>query len=241
MAFQDFEPIFAQPKLEWKPPPHTSSPPLRPFLFHAHAPHSSHLVIHVTDFHSDTWEAHLSVSSLEDIMDIIGIGGSWSEFADYFVNSLKSEDLKLLLEPNSNSDGVSSAKLIAQKSKGMPLITIPLTKLVGSSACEAVSNLSLSLFQAFKSIKCSLLDVQERSVQASEKERSETIPLDRRQKFQKISDSEKAGVSNNGAQNSPDKQKARDTGTTKLKNRVMPAHRRTKVRGALLRDSDPES
>jgi len=128
MAFQDFEPIFAQPKLEWKPPPHTSSPPLRPFLFHAHAPHSSHLVIHVTDFHSDTWEAHLSVSSLEDIvsilnhpslhfvkdhnfylpspqMDIIGIGGSWSEFADYFVNSLKSEDLKLLLEPNSNSDG----------------------------------------------------------------------------------------------------------------------------------------
>lgn len=38
-------------------------------------------------------------------MDIIGIGGSWSEFANYFVNSLKSEDLKLVLEPNSNSDG----------------------------------------------------------------------------------------------------------------------------------------
>jgi len=38
-------------------------------------------------------------------MDIIGIGGSWSEFADYFVNSLKSQDLKLVLEPNSNSDG----------------------------------------------------------------------------------------------------------------------------------------
>jgi hypothetical protein len=37
--------------------------------------------------------------------DIIGIGGSWSEFADYFVNSLKSEDLKLVLETNSNSDG----------------------------------------------------------------------------------------------------------------------------------------
>nr|AFK48599.1 unknown [Medicago truncatula] len=128
----------------------------------------------------------------------------------------------------------------------MPLITIPLTKLVDSSASEAVSNLSLSLFKAFRSTKCSLVDVQERSVQltnmmASEKERNETIPLDRRQKFQKISDSEKAGVSNNGAQNSPDKQKARDTGTTKVKNRVMPAHRRTKVRGALLRDSDPES
>lgn len=246
MAFQDFEPIFAELKLEWKPPHTCQSHPSRPFLFHVHAPDSSHLVIHVTDFHSDTWEAHLSVSSLEDIMDIIGIGGSWSEFADYFVNSLKSEDLKLVLEPNSNSDGVSSAKLIAQKSKGMPLITIPLTKLVDSSASEAVSNLSLSLFKAFKTIKCSLVDVQERSVQltnmmASEKERNETIPLDRRQKFQKISDSEKAGVSNNGAQNSPDKQKSRDTGTTKVKNRVMPAHRRTKVRGALLRDCDPES
>jgi hypothetical protein len=54
--------------------------------------------------------------------------------------------------------GVSSAKLIAQKSKGMPLITIPLTKLVDSGASEAVSNLSLSLFKAFKSIKCSLGD-----------------------------------------------------------------------------------
>jgi hypothetical protein len=67
MAFQDFEPIFAEPKLEWKP--HTSSSSsLRPFLFHAYAPHSSHLIIHVTDFHSDTWEANLSVSLLEDIV-----------------------------------------------------------------------------------------------------------------------------------------------------------------------------
>ncbi|KAL5053255.1 hypothetical protein RYX36_033937 [Vicia faba] len=243
MAFQPFEPIFAEPKLEWKT--HTCSP-LRPFLFHAYAPDSSHLVIHVTDFHSHTWEAHLSVSLLEDIRDIIGIGGSWSEFIDYFVTSLKSEDLKLVLEAGSSSDGVSSAKLIAQKSKGMPLITIPLTKLVDSGASEAVSNLSLGLFKAFKSIKCSLVDVQERSVQlanmmAAEKERNETIPLDRRQKFQKISDSDKAGVSNNGAQNSPGKQTARDTGTAKAKNRAMPAYRRAKVRGAVLRDSDPES
>jgi len=89
---------------------------LHPFLFHARAPHCSHLVIHVTDFHSDTWEAHLSVSSFKDIvsilslnhphlfilwswvsnyyfylpslqMDVIGIGGSWAEFADYFVKA----------------------------------------------------------------------------------------------------------------------------------------------------------
>ncbi|XP_058760702.1 uncharacterized protein LOC131634034 [Vicia villosa] len=102
MAFQNFEPIFVEPKLELKP--HTS-PHLRHFLFHAYAPDSSHLLIHVTDFHSHTWEAHLSVSLLEDIRDIIGIGGSWLEFIDYFVTSLKSEDLKLVLEADSNSDG----------------------------------------------------------------------------------------------------------------------------------------
>lgn len=54
--------------------------------------------------------------------------------------------------------GVSSAKLVAQKSKGMPRITIPLTKLVDASASEAMSNLSLSLFKAFKNIKCSLVE-----------------------------------------------------------------------------------
>ena len=37
--------------------------------------------------------------------DIVGIGGSWSDFADYFLTSLKSQDLKLVLEPDSNSDG----------------------------------------------------------------------------------------------------------------------------------------
>ena len=37
--------------------------------------------------------------------DIVGIGGSWSGFADYFLTSLKSQDLKLVLEPDSNSDG----------------------------------------------------------------------------------------------------------------------------------------
>lgn len=67
MAFQDFDPIFGEPKVECAP---HSSCQLRSFLFHAYAPDSSHLVIHVTDFHSDTWEAHLSLSLLEDIVSI---------------------------------------------------------------------------------------------------------------------------------------------------------------------------
>jgi hypothetical protein len=52
--------------VEWKS--HTSSYSLRPFPFHAYAPHSSHILIHVTDFHSNTWEANLSVLLLEDIV-----------------------------------------------------------------------------------------------------------------------------------------------------------------------------
>ncbi|KAE9601329.1 hypothetical protein Lal_00023765 [Lupinus albus] len=240
MVFENFEPIFGEPKVEWGG---HSSCPLRPFLFHAYVLDSFHLVIYVTDFHSDTWGVHLSISMLEDIRDIIGLGGSWSEFADYFINSLKSENLKLILEANLNSDGISNAKLIAQKSKGMPLITIPLIKLVDSTASEAMSNLSLRLFKAYQSIKCSLVEEQEQSIRltnmrAAEKERNEIMQkqLEQRQKFQKTSDSEKA-VSTNGMQSSPDKQAGRDT---KVKNRVVPAHRRTKVRGALLHNSDDE-
>lgn len=68
MVFEDFDPIFGEPKVEWAT---HSSCPLRPFMFHAYAPDSSHLLIHVTDFHSETWEAHLSVSMLEDIVSIL--------------------------------------------------------------------------------------------------------------------------------------------------------------------------
>lgn len=37
--------------------------------------------------------------------DIIGIGGSWSEFVDYFIASIKSEEIKLVMEGDSNSEG----------------------------------------------------------------------------------------------------------------------------------------
>lgn len=42
------------------------------------------------------------------------------------------------------------AKLIAQKSKGMPLISISLEKLVDSAANDAMENMSFGLFKAFK-------------------------------------------------------------------------------------------
>ncbi|KAL2614269.1 hypothetical protein AAZV13_08G000650 [Glycine max] len=122
---------------------------------------------------------------------------------------------------------VSHAKLVAQKSKGMPLITIPLIKLVDSAAAmEVKSNFCSSLSEAFeiKSMECSL--------------EKEMKPYNwNSDKSFKISNSEN-GVSTDGLQNSPDKQAAWDTGATKVKNRKVPAHRRTKVRGALLHDSD---
>ncbi|RZB94471.1 hypothetical protein D0Y65_019175 [Glycine soja] len=220
MAFEDFDPIFSKPKVEveW------ASQSSRPFFFHAYSPDSSHL------------------------RDIVRIGGSWSEFAGYFVTSLKSQDLKLLLELDSSSYGVvSHAKLVAQKSKGMPLITIPLIKLVDSAAAmEVKSNFCSSLSEAFeiKSMECSLEKVVSYNISLKEMK-----PYNwNSDKSFKISNSEN-GVSTDGLQNSPDKQAAWDTGATKVKNRKVPAHRRqytsltlffhrTKVRGALLHDSD---
>lgn len=80
----------------------------------------------------------------------MGIGGSWSEFLDYTVASLKSENVKLLLGDHSISKGVESARLVSQKAKGMPRIVVPLTKMAESSASEAMATLSLELFRSFK-------------------------------------------------------------------------------------------
>lgn len=49
------------------------------------------------------------------------------------------------------TSGAAYAKLVAQKTKGMPVISISLTKLTGSAASAAIANLSLALFKAFKS------------------------------------------------------------------------------------------
>jgi hypothetical protein len=48
---------------------------------------------------------------------------------------------------------VAYAKLVAQKSKGMPLISISLTKLLDNAARDAMANMSFGLFKAFKRTK----------------------------------------------------------------------------------------
>ncbi|KAG7982878.1 hypothetical protein I3843_04G075200 [Carya illinoinensis] len=252
MGFEGFEPIFGEPKVQWATAQDSLS--LRPFLFLVHAPDPSHLRIHVTDFNSNTWEAVRSVVQLEDMRDIIGIGGSWSEFVDYFIASIKSEELKLVMEGDSNSEGAAYAKLVSQKSKGMPLIFIPLTKLVDSAATEAMANLSLELFKAFNNVWYLLVEEQEHSLQlmkeiSTEKERNESIQsqleqYSKRQKLPKMNASDKADASaplmSNGLQNSPDKLRSQDAGSKKVNNRVVPAHRRAKARGVILRDTDDD-
>lgn len=57
----------------------------------------------------------------------------------------------LLCVSSHNVLGVKTARLVSQKAKGMPRVIVPLTKMVDSSASEAMANLSLELFRAFKS------------------------------------------------------------------------------------------
>ncbi|KAL2521283.1 uncharacterized protein Fot_25206 [Forsythia ovata] len=91
--------------------------------------------------------------------DNIGIGGNWSEFVDYITASIKSEDVKLIVEGQSKSGGASHAKLIAQKGKGMPRISISLAKLLDGAASQAMAKLSLELHREFKNVHKSLVEV----------------------------------------------------------------------------------
>lgn len=247
MGFDDFEPIFGQAKAEWSTP---NSPPLRPFLFNMHVAGSSCLKVHVSDFYSNTFEAVRSIEQLEDLRDMIGIGGSWCEFMDYLVASIKSDDVKLILDGQPRADGAAYAKLVAQKSKGMPLISISLAKLVDAAASEVMANLSLEVYKAFKSMQNLLVKEQDRcclltKVISAKQEKTETIQkqLDtflysKRQKSLKMNDkSNSDALSATGLQDSPDKLAAQNPGSTKVAKRVVPAYRRSKVRGVLLQDT----
>ncbi|XVE83365.1 hypothetical protein DITRI_Ditri16bG0083500 [Diplodiscus trichospermus] len=249
-VLDDFEPIFGEPKVEWAGSC-SASRQARGFLFYVHSPDSSHLTIYVSDFRDSTWESVRSVLQLEDMRDSVGIGGSWSDFVHYLVASIKSEDVKLLLEALPDSSDTKSAKLVAQKSKGMPRISFSLTKLTGSAASDAMASLSLELFKAFRGLQYQFMQEQERSLQltkviSAEKEKNESIQSQlelnsKRHKLQKTVNSlDKADVSaplmTNG-QSSLDKQAAPDPSPTKVTKRVVPAHRRAKVRGVVLQDS----
>ncbi|KAF9626267.1 hypothetical protein IFM89_031780 [Coptis chinensis] len=132
--------------------------------------------------------------------DDIGVGGSWSEFINYLMDSIKSANVKLAVggfqvstnsgvghgecsmsikslttflfnlmdsiksanvklvvggfQVSTNSGvghGAKFAKLIAHKTKGTPVITISLDRLMNSSANDAVAIISWQIFKASRS------------------------------------------------------------------------------------------
>lgn len=251
MGFDEMEPIFGRLNAEWSAPHKTL---LKPFLFHVHGLPSdpSTLRVCATDFHSNTWDALKSAQELEDMRDRTGIGGSWSDFVDYLIAAVKSEDVKLVMDGQSKVGGAAHAKLVAQKGKGMPRITISLSKLVDTAATEAMANLSLELYRTLTNVHNLLKAEKQRcseltNVLSEEKEKNEiaqtqlnALLYSKRQKIQKITEntaSDTATVSS--SLESPVKRAAQPP-STKVANRVVPAHRRARVRGVLLHDSDDE-
>nr|8P26_A Chain A, U2 small nuclear ribonucleoprotein auxiliary factor-like protein [Arabidopsis thaliana]8P26_B Chain B, U2 small nuclear ribonucleoprotein auxiliary factor-like protein [Arabidopsis thaliana]8P26_C Chain C, U2 small nuclear ribonucleoprotein auxiliary factor-like protein [Arabidopsis thaliana]8P26_D Chain D, U2 small nuclear ribonucleoprotein auxiliary factor-like protein [Arabidopsis thaliana]8P26_E Chain E, U2 small nuclear ribonucleoprotein auxiliary factor-like protein [Arabidops len=232
-SFEKFEPIFGEVVPERSDP---GSGLLRRCLFHVYASDSYNLTVHVTDFISGVWTTILSVSQLDDMRDTVGIGGSWSEFVDYTVASLKSDNVKLLLGETSVSNGVKTARLVSQKAKGMPRINVPLTKMVESSASEAMANLSLELFRAFKSKQHLQGEVSFSAAATDEKDKRDATYNQLERYSRKL---DVMAPSTNNRQDSPANQSAREANTKNPVKRV-PAHRRTRKRGALLQDSEEE-
>ncbi|XP_015059763.1 uncharacterized protein LOC107005632 [Solanum pennellii] len=247
MGFDEMEPIFGRLNAEWSAPHKT---PLKPFLFHVHglSTDPSTLCVCATDFHSNTWHALKSAQELEDMRDRTGIGGSWSDFVDYLIAAVKSEDLKLVMDGQSKVGGAAHAKLVAQKAKGMPRIAISLSKLVDTAATEAMANLSLALYTTFTNVHNLLKAEKQRcceltNVLSEEKEKNEiaqkqldALLYSKRQKFENAA-SDTATISSSLV--SPVKQAAQ-LPSTKVTNRVVPAHRRARVRGVLLHDTEEE-
>ncbi|KAF8118482.1 hypothetical protein N665_0005s0239 [Sinapis alba] len=225
-SFEGLEPVFGEVVPERSDP---GSGLLRRCLFHVYASDSFHLTVHVTDFISGAWETILSVSQLDDMRDTVGIGGSWSEFLDYTIASLKSENVKLLLGDHSASN--ESARLVSQKAKGMPRIVVPLKKMADSSAYEAMATLSLELFRSFKR-KEHLQGETSTSAAATEEEKDKRDATHNQLERYSSGKLDFMAQSTDNRQDSPAKQ-------SKPSKRV-PAHRRTRKRGALLQDSDEE-
>lgn len=245
-------PIFGRVEAEWSAPPTSSAP----FLYHVRGSGDDRSALRViaSDFQSNTFQAIRSRQQLDDLRDDIGIGGSWSEFVDYVTTSLKSGDVKLVMEGVSELGGASRAKLFSQKSKGMPRILFSLDKLVDGAAGEAMAHLSLELFKEFKDVQSSLAEEREskyqlRKVLSTEQEKNADFQkqlsmtlYSGKHKSQKINDRKDSdSTSVVGSQESPDKQTAHDPNSRKGTNRVVPAYRRSKVRGAILDDTEDDT
>ncbi|CAL1400927.1 unnamed protein product [Linum trigynum] len=132
----------------------------------------------------------------------------------------------------------------------MPLISISLRRVLDCDANDVMADLSFGLF---KTLKCPPKMTRQgqgegyssqlmKGVATDEKQKNQLeSQLEKRQKLGNVDAFNKEGVSSNGSHNSPDKQSARATAAPKkVINRVVPAHRRTGVRGALIGDAEDD-
>jgi len=69
-GFEEFEPIFDEPRIEWSKNSNPSSGLMGQFLMRIFAPDYNHLKIQVTDYHSNTFEDAKSVMQLDDLVSV---------------------------------------------------------------------------------------------------------------------------------------------------------------------------
>ncbi|CAO2827695.1 unnamed protein product [Amaranthus hypochondriacus] len=245
---EDFKPIFGEAKPELKHSSTSNGDGVEElnntYIYRVFADNSrSNLVFHVTNFRTYTWEARRSLHQLDDLRDSIGLGGSWSEFINYVTSSLKAKDVKIVLDWQPKLK-VESAKLVARKAKGMPLMSISLTKLGPAAADEAVANLSLQLYRAYDILQNIFEKEQESCSQITQLGFAEK---EKRQAFKrKASETGNIASLNSDissvtpALNSLDKHPTSEDQSTKVAQRVVPAYRRAKVRGVVLHDPEED-
>lgn len=147
---EGFHPVFGEAKAELE----TAAPhALLPMIFFIHALNDGSLRLQITDFHANTWQAFKTLDQLEELRDEVGIGGSWHDFLSYLEAAFSSDNVRVVLGGPASSIGgygATSAKIIAQKSKGMPRISMSLEKLADPLTSDAMGSISVELFKAFK-------------------------------------------------------------------------------------------
>ncbi|KQJ97679.1 uncharacterized protein LOC100833501 isoform X6 [Brachypodium distachyon] len=250
--------VFGGAMPEGHPTPH-------PVLFRAHARSAAALRVVATDCHSLAWDCSLSVADLEDLRDDVGIGGSWSDFLDYLKSSLSSGAVKLLFAADQlqNSPGADGAKIVATKAKGLPRITIALSRVTGAAVSDVVAEFSLALYASYRTMQEHASRDQQRISQlmgslSSERENNEIMQkqlealsfLDRRKATKPklvadqiptvcgvtvVSDQVIAPVQQQTPVASPSKPPP-----VKATKRVAPISRRARTRGALLQDNEDD-
>lgn len=139
---------------------------LLPFVFLLHSSDGKSLRLHISDFHSNTWQAVRTPELLEDLRDQVGIGGSWDDFLQYIRDAFSSDNVKLILGGPASSiggHGATSARVVAQKSKGMPRISLNLEKLIGPSEEDAMGLITIELLKAYRH-QSNALETEQKSV-----------------------------------------------------------------------------